>query len=43
MDNWMIELENEIGTESAQFVLSVLAITITVATIIIGNWNIFVS
>ena len=42
MNNWMIELENEIGTESTQFVINVLAISVTVATIIIGNWNIFV-
>ena len=40
MKNWMLELEDHIGSEDATLAIQVLAAALIVTTIIIGNWYI---
>ncbi len=40
MKNWMLELEDHIGSEDATLAIQVLAAALIVTTIIAGNWYI---
>ena len=42
MKNWMIELEEHVGPETAQLAIGAVAACVTAITIIIGNWYILV-
>ena len=38
MKNWMLKLEDHLGSDDAKLAIQVLAAALIVATIIVGNW-----
>lgn len=42
MRNWMIELEKHMNKEDAKLVVQLVAGATLVASIIVGNWNLFI-
>ena len=38
MKNWIIELEDQIGSEDAAIAVQLLAAALIVTTVLIGNW-----
>ncbi|HEY9033786.1 MAG TPA: hypothetical protein VIN71_07615 [Pseudomonadales bacterium] len=42
MKNWMVELEKHLGSDDARLVVQLVAGAVVVATIIAGNWHLFI-
>ncbi len=41
MKNWMIELEKVAGAESTKMAANAVSVCLTVATMLVGNWHLF--